>query len=286
MGKQEFLEILWSDFVKKIKSEWEHKYIRTYGNYAPFPKMQRLTQFSERIWHDFEKTFLEKEKDLSYLIRKASTYQILQKNELSISTKDKTLHTLSVYLGYDDWFDFQNKKRGLSKDLSANEVNFIPILASSTPFETYDSERGLLILSERLNESVHVYNTRIIGKNVSKIPYSKKAMIWQEALKSFVPKDGTFLKEILSNLWIDEIQDLLLLDDYKAYKLNYEVTSFLNFVILYFKDGSKEVWIGWLLSEHKHLEQPCFVFREEKIVSLFMDWFKDLQRDSTEILPS
>jgi hypothetical protein len=286
MNKQELLEMLWCDFIEKIKSEWDSKYAVVYGSFVSFPKMHKLTQFSERVWYEFERKFSEMEIDTAYLIRKSSTYQILQRNQLTISTKDKTLHTLSVYLGYQDWFDFQNKKRGSSKDLSANEVNFIPILAGSTPFETYDSERALLILAERLKEATYVYNTRITGKNVKKTPYSKKAMIWHEALKDFVPKDGTFLKEILSNLWIPEIQDLLLLDDYRAYNLNYEVTSFLNFIILYYKDGSKEVWIGWLLSEHKHLEQPCFVFREEKIVSLFMDWFKDLQKDSTEISPS
>ncbi len=279
--KKILIEELWKQFLNKIESEWDDKYKWKYKTFKGFNNIERPFVFADSIRKDINKT-LDKDKTVST----HSLNQAFQKNGLSEIPRNKTLDIFASYLGYDDWDDFETKNEdavlqqaSLTEIPTDSIVNIPTTPLKSENVESWSSEIGLIKLAERIQEADLVLNTRVVGRNVKENYYTKKSLVWEEAISTYVKAGGIF-KEIVSSIFRKEYElHQSEGEGYQAEILDPKWSSFINFTVIHFKDGSKELWFGWLVHEHKGLEQPCFVLKDMGLVQFFENWFYDIFKD-------
>jgi hypothetical protein len=103
---------------------------------------------------------------------------------------------------------------------------------------------------------------------------------WERSLRTAI-RSGTVFREIISSGWVPHAQERL--EDlqgaggmYEASRVSCDLAAFLNFYVLVYKNGSKEVFFGWVMSPSHGFDQPCIRTSEPRVVQLFENWHADL----------
>ncbi len=175
-----------------------------------------------------------------------------------------------------------NTKTSLTKDL----ISTIPNLNT---LSSYTGEEGLIHLTQKLNFTKLLLNTRLTPEDYGQI-YSPKTQVWDNAIIKQI-KQGLVLRDVVcssgrissENIKSKLLQDKNVSGHYKAVEVTFDFPSIINFSIVQFSDNSKEVWFGWVLTKGRELESKCFMSRDLDLVSMFENWHSDLFRHGKNI---
>jgi uncharacterized protein YpmB len=182
----------------------------------------------------------------------------------------------------------QEKVIELKTDLIAEIKSFLP---HTDNFKVYNGTEALKIIAEKLNQTQLTLNTKLASKDfdVDKF-YVGGTDSFPKAVKSAV-KNGMVFKEIAANYGVKMARELKadinslknVSGRYEGYEINIELNSMINFVILQFRDGTKEIWFGWLVSKGRDIDQSIYRSTDVRLIGLFETWHSDICRNGTPI---
>lgn len=115
------LEKLRNELIQKIEEEWKVKWLSHGIYFKGFEELPSLNAFLEDLLEDIEQTIKDKiglKATAEILISKDSLRRFVQNPKLG-AIKYKTRHTIAYYLGYDGWYDFEQKIEPLVSDIVA-----------------------------------------------------------------------------------------------------------------------------------------------------------------------
>lgn len=149
---------------------------------------------------------------------------------------------------------------------------------------------GLNLVAEKLPSVIKVLNTRIIPSDYTGNLYGGEATAWNNNISEAVMA-GVDFRDVVCGPGIAAarcIEERLsgktrVKGQYAAFQVEAKLASFLNFKVLTMRDQSKEVWVGWRVSNGTNLNEPCFRSTDPTMVKLFEDWHQDLVRSGTRI---
>lgn len=148
-----------------------------------------------------------------------------------------------------------------------------------TLFELYTGEEAMHYVANLFGTARTVLNTRIFCGEFNPTE-NQGHSAWDKQLRAGV-KSGLSFREVVSagntELVCDRKSHLTKVrGSYDARVVDYAFESFMNFVLLEFKDGTKEVWFGWVISTNAGFEQHVVRTTEKQVVHLFEIWHRDL----------
>jgi hypothetical protein len=152
-------------------------------------------------------------------------------------------------------------------------------IPSLTLFELFTGDEAMHHVAKLFSTARVVLNTRIFSGEFNPME-NPGHHSWDKQLRAAV-KNGLSFREVVSagnlELVCDRKRNLTKgRGAYEAVVVDYSFDSFMNFVLLEFKDGSKEVWFGWLISAGAGFEQHVVRTTEKQVIHLFEVWHRDL----------
>lgn len=179
----------------------------------------------------------------------------------------------------------KHHKSLLRQDVKKILIDAFGMLSGSLLKHT--NEQGIIILSGLLKDTLSVQNTRLFPPKQGK-HYPATFSVWNDAIRENVVNNGLHFKELVSrDFWNSELREFQAsLADNPRYTVTLvdfppNLESILNFIILEFKDGRKEVWFGWVFSKYESKEQLCFQSDDASLVRFFEQWYRDLSLANT-----
>jgi len=200
---------------------------------------------------------------------------------------------IAVYFQQSDFSDeiTSQQTEMTERLLSAQATEFSQILnalPSTEVFTYYPGEKAMSSLTAILPNMHKALNTRMLTIEANKTNHPALSP-WDEAVRESV-RNGLTFREVLSAG--NEPLALGRIDAadggrgiYEASLLAYNLPSFLNFIILEGRDGSSEVWFGWIVSRTAGYEGTVVRTSEGRIVKLFEQWHSELFASGEPILP-
>lgn len=122
-------------------------------------------------------------------------------------------------------------------------------------------------------------NTRILSRQLNLTSHAESSP-WGTAISTCINAGMTF-REVVSpgsETLVKNRRQLVAgcRGVYDAVILRHSFPSFLNFIVLEMRDGSKEVWFGWVVSRTSGFEGTVIRTGEARIVTLFERWHSEL----------
>lgn len=163
-----------------------------------------------------------------------------------------------------------------------NDLKYqIPQLST---FKVMDANSALSYLECQLPLIRSMINTRI-ASNQNAGYSTTEGKSYNAAIEKSIKK-GLQLREIVNKPWQESAENRkqsltsIILGQvngsYEFQVVDTALPSFLNFSVLAYLDGRKEVIFGWAITKGRRFEQKCFVSDERSIVEFFESWFYDL----------
>jgi hypothetical protein len=148
-----------------------------------------------------------------------------------------------------------------------------------TLFTVSSGDEAMHQVSRLFSSARMVLNTRIFSGDFNPTANPGHSH-WDKRLRSAV-RDGLTFREVASAGNLDLVCERKRVTEggsglYDAVIVDYNFESFLNFVLLEFRDGTKELWFGWLVSPGAGFEQHVVHTTEKQIVQMFETWHRDL----------
>ena len=180
---------------------------------------------------------------------------------------------------------------GRFSDFHEETEALIRKIQSQTPqmplFAVMSGDDALLELCFSLKRAKIALNTRMLSDDAEAGYPSQVGKKYEATTKASV-RAGLTLKDVVSNKWLPYCQSLSrelsnASGDYRGYHIGSSFPSFLNFIVLEYPEGHKEVFFGWAISPGRGFEQPCFRTNEVRLVQFFKNWHEDLCAFGTPI---
>ena len=156
----------------------------------------------------------------------------------------------------------------------AEIVSSIPRVQSTS---CQNADEALRSISNAIGRASTVLNTRIAPTCYDTYPPSLKK--WDRAIATAV-RAGTIFREVVSPCWAalsaERVVELGGKGIYQGYVVATELPAFLNFSVITFQDGTKEVWFGWLMSQSHSFDGTVARSTEQRLVQLFESWHASL----------
>lgn len=150
-------------------------------------------------------------------------------------------------------------------------------------FKVIDANNALLYLKCQLPLIKSIVNTRIASDGNAEY-HTSEGKSYNDAIEKAI-KDGMQFREIVNTPWKNSAATRAealkpsrskVNGAYEYQVLNTTLPSFLNFCVVSYSDGRKEVLFGWAITKGRRFEQKCFISDEKSVVEFFDAWFSDL----------
>jgi hypothetical protein len=172
--------------------------------------------------------------------------------------------------------DFKAELLAAQRSELAKLINSIPNTAIYTYYTGDDAMEALVAVLATVRCAS---NTRVLSRQLN-LTLHAEASPWDQAIQNCVQSGLTF-REVVS-----PGNEALVRNRrrsatggkgvYEATILRHSLPSFLNFIVLEYRDGSKEVWFGWIVSRSSGFEGTVIRTAEVRIVTLFERWHSEL----------
>jgi hypothetical protein len=154
-----------------------------------------------------------------------------------------------------------------------------------TLFTMYNGGEAIRFISEVLGKAKIVLNTRIFTGTYN--PNEKSLQLWDSAICDAV-NERLFFKEVVSEGNRDLVSNRIRATSnskgtYQGAWVDYQLPGFLNFIILEFSTGLKEVWLGWRISPGVGFECPVVRTNEAHVVAIFENWHHELYAKAEQV---
>jgi ABC-type multidrug transport system fused ATPase/permease subunit len=161
----------------------------------------------------------------------------------------------------------QNFTDGLNKRLK-QELPHIQVLRAIL------ADAALKEIAASLGDARVVRNTRILGDKLRGGYQSEEGREYARIFEKRLIRGGMIAYDVINTSWQDYARDLLAKvpdQHYRCYVVANSLPSFLNFIVLEYADGERDVYFGWAISPTRGFEQVCFHTTENRVVSFFAD---------------
>lgn len=133
------------------------------------------------------------------------------------------------------------------------------------------SDHAMRYLTSRIPDAAIMLNTKISKEKVE--PRSDVGPEFHKAIKKAV-KSGLCIKDIVSEKYHDTAEEFKNESDSMTGTYQYSVMQeappcFLNFIILEYSTGEKELMFGWATSNYMGTEQKAYMIRDSRVISYF-----------------
>lgn len=197
----------------------------------------------------------------------------LQQLTVSLSGAEKIISSLLL--------DSQRKVESLLQEQRKEIADFHRMIPADRLYACYSGDDAMLKLMEILQEGKArvMLNTRILSPDISKWSFAIDSP-WDIAVRQAVDSGLTF-REVVSPADRELAQGRLEASKgkrghYNAWILDHKLPSFLNFSIVHYKDGRKEVLFGWVVSVTHGYEGTVIRSTDSRIVITFERWHEEL----------
>lgn len=188
---------------------------------------------------------------------------------------------LSVNLGFVIGIYFQqNDFKADVLDSQRNELARIQsIIPTLRIYQTYTGDAAMHELIRLIPSVRSAHNTRILSPKMSQLSYSGDSP-WDDSICRGLT-NGLVFREVVSpdneNLARLRTSHAAGCDGtYRASVLRHNLPSFMNFIVVEYDTGHKDVWFGWIVSEMAGWEGTVIRTGEQRIVALFERWHAEL----------
>lgn len=174
-------EVLWNELEKKVAAEWNEKFSKHFGEFKGLSEFPSPHNFAVFIRLDMLSYFEAKSAKFK-VVSESALSDIFHRKSISERTHDKTLDTISFYIGYNSWLDFY-KKTMISIDLKKTNAHINVSLEDqkNNSIEDYfiyyyidtsfKPDKCLLTTSDK-KFKLTFYKRDINGQNLPSITYS------------------------------------------------------------------------------------------------------------------
>lgn len=193
---------------------------------------------------------------------------------------------LAVYL---QQLDFKSDVLKLQDEKLERLISAIP---SIHIYSRYSGDEAMVFIASLLPITKMALNTRILTEEMNKTNHPVLSP-WDNAVRSAV-KNGLTFRDVVSkgNESIANGRSQAAIGGsgiYEASFVEHSLPSFMNFIVLEGRDGSLEVWFGWIVSKSAGYEGTVIRTGDAHIVQLFERWHREMFNAGTMIsagLPS
>lgn len=209
------------------------------------------------------------------------------KSELAKSSLTISSSIFIMFIGF--FLTFYDLLNSLRNDFILLKNEIAEEVFSSVPnydkLNSYTGTEAILILSKKLSFAKLALNTRFTPQEFGRL-YSPETSVWNKSICRHI-KNGLQFREVSCYSGTDECHEMNkslklikgIKGSYKASQIDLNISSCINFIVLYFRDGTKEVWFGWILTKGKELEKICFKSSNGNLIDMFEDWHASLFND-------
>lgn len=180
--KQNCIRLLSERFFSKIEYDWGEKFESRFGRFPGRMELKNNNDFVENIHSDITK-YLNIKNFIPNKIDLSSIKRIIDRGTISLDAKFDTLHIISGYLGYNDWYSFESTNESQIEIYSNQNPNIggDELTQNSNPSyfvyyyadNDFNFDKALLVLEgkhaklaffHRNSESVPTQNIAYAGK--------------------------------------------------------------------------------------------------------------------------
>ncbi len=158
-------------------------------------------------------------------------------------------------------------------------------------FRTFDnSNQALTYIAGRLSLASVVRNTRIVAHNLTRPEdfAGQERENYEDGVRKLIER-GAFVYDVVTKHWESDAIKLAKLKNAKSYRcrvLRQDLPPCLNFTILFFGPGDRELIFGWALSAAAGFERQCFLTTDDHVIDFFEKWHEDLYTHGTNPEPA
>ena len=187
---------------------------------------------------------------------------------------------LAIYFLMAEWTD------EIARGNEALLVRMMHTIPQLDHFTFHTGDESMKIIGDQFAKAKIALNTRIFNGDYN--PRSNTGFeVWDRGLRRAV-RNGLTYKEVVSRgnreLCISRANGAIGgKGTYDAVWINYTLPCFLNFVILEYEGGVKEVWFGWLVSRGVGFENYSIRTTEARIVHMFENWHRHLFAEGNDL---
>jgi len=187
-----------------------------------------------------------------------------------------SLSILVLFLGFLPVLYLQSNR--LLEDVDVRVNSIVAELRGSIPHfstvEVMSADTAFLRLAESLPHARHVWNTRIANPTAASLYVTRNYAQYLAAMDEAV-RNGLIVRDVV----VPALQSVAARlgtvaatssGTYECRVVTFAELTYVNFIALDFQDGRREVYFGWAISRARGFEQPCFRFRDERIVEFFV----------------
>lgn len=162
--------------------------------------------------------------------------------------------------------------------VAVNNINHV--IGQSNIHKLGTGDDGLRYLVSRFASATSIQNTRVPSANATKYR-SEFAPTYGKAFEELV-RSGTIVREIVGvglKSYCEKLASISRNADNPTY--HYSIVdpkpiSFINFTIIGYHDGAKEVIFGWPVSAVEEFSAQCFASKDPSLIQLFDIAFREL----------
>ena len=193
------------------------------------------------------------------------------------------LAILFLSLGFLIALHFQQEEFKLEL-LAAQQANLNRLIASVPMIGVFSYQTGedaMSTLTKVIATARAASNTRISSSKVNTmVGRHGLSSPWDSALRHAVANGLTY-REVVSSNHAELVRDRRLTTDgshgvYEAVILRQVPPAFLNFIVLEYLDGTKDLWFGWMASRTSGFEGTVVRTAELRLIALFERWHNEL----------
>jgi hypothetical protein len=187
---------------------------------------------------------------------------------------------------------FYLQQEDAASAVARENVSLMGQMISSIPhlnlFSFHTGDEAMRLIANEFGRAHVALNTRIFHGDYN--PTSNPAFAsWDRSLRRGV-RSGLSYKEVVSRGNCDLARERArslraTVGSYDAVWIDYLLPSFMNFIVLEYPGGVKDVWFGWLVSQGAGFEQHVIRTTESRIVQLFEQWHRELFAHGKRIDP-
>ncbi len=146
-------------------------------------------------------------------------------------------------------------------------------------FAVFSCDEAHREIAKAIKKAAVALNTRVlVGETTIGLePRHDSLKVWDRAQAAAMRAGGLIYRDVISTGFRTQAENLAHTFNeckglYEASCINCSIAGVPNFIVLSYKDGTEEVWVGWVLSSGLGFDQPVFCCAEQRFVQMFKTW--------------
>jgi hypothetical protein len=158
-------------------------------------------------------------------------------------------------------------------------------IAAGNGLRAMTADDALREIASKLPAARAIWNTRISEKLPNEPMVTPVRREYDAALRRAVIDEGVSYREVLAPSWESTVCAQFAVRTRRATALASSVNlsvvqaptpSFVNFIVIEYKDRTQEMYWGWAISRNRGPEQECFHLVDKRLTNYYVLWHTEL----------